>query len=247
MLVTRLLCDKASEIETGLTMNRISHEVADGAPRIQPGRIRGHVDDRQGEGHQHLLQKLRNRFSPLLHLRELFNGAKPVLILCLAVCQPLVAQPTEYFVSPSGSPTNSGTVTSPWPSVGFALNNATGGDVITLLPGTYAEAVVVGLSGTAEHPTVLRSQPKWQAVIQGSPSHGIYIADGVSNVVIDGLQVVAAAIDGVKVGSYATVRNCWIHDSAHQGISGGRTRVLFWSAISLSTMAATRCSIMASI
>ena len=92
------------------------------------------------------------------------------------------------------------------------------------MPGIYAEAVVVGLSGTAQQPTMLRSQLKWEAVIQGSPSHGIYVADGVTNVVIDGLQVAAAAIDGVKVGSYATVRNCWVHHSTHQGISAFQTR-----------------------
>ncbi len=145
-------------------------------------------------------------------------------MLCVSVCHPMVTQASEYFVSPSGSPTNSGIETSPWPSVGFALSNAVGGDIITLLPGTYVEPVIVELSGTAEHPTVIRSQRKWEAIIQGSPSHGIYIADGVSNVVIEGLQVAAAAIDGVKVGSYATVRNCWIHNSAGQGISAHRSR-----------------------
>lgn len=168
--------------------------------------------------------RMRNHFAPLLDLRELFDGAKPALILCLAVCQPLVAQPVEHFVSPSGSPTNSGTETSPWPSVGFALSHASGGDLITLLAGSYAEAVVVELSGTAEHPTVIRSHRKWEAVIQGSPSHGIYVADGVTNVVIEGLQVAAAAIDGVKVKSYAIVRDCWIHHSARQGISAHLTR-----------------------
>jgi hypothetical protein len=46
----------------------------------------------------------------------------------------------------------------------------------------------------------------------------------VSNVVIDGLQVAGAGIDGVKVGSFASVRNCWIHHSAGQGISAPRTQ-----------------------
>jgi hypothetical protein len=165
-----------------------------------------------------------DRFSPRLHLPELFDGGKLVFILCLAVCHPLLALSTEYFVSPTGKLTNSGTENSPWPSVGFALDNASGGDVITLLPGTYAEAVVVDLSGTPQNPTVLRSKLKWQAVIHGSPSHGIYISDGVTNVVIDGLQVAAAAMDGVKAGTYATVRNCWIHHSANQGISAFHTR-----------------------
>ncbi|HLP76332.1 MAG TPA: right-handed parallel beta-helix repeat-containing protein [Candidatus Paceibacterota bacterium] len=145
-------------------------------------------------------------------------------LLCLVFSQILVVHSTEYFVSPSGSPSNSGTETSPWPSVGFAFSHATGGDVITLLPGTYGEEIIIELSGTAGNPTTIRSQRKWEAVIQGSPSHGIYIADGVTNVLIDGLQVAASAIDGVKVGSHATVRNCWIHNSARQGITAHRTQ-----------------------
>lgn len=159
-----------------------------------------------------------------LAVGQLSYRTKRDLLLCVVICQTLVAQPVEYFVSPSGNPTNSGSATSPWPSVGFALANATGGDLITLLPGTYAEPVVVELSGTAGQPTVIRSQRKWEAIILGSPTHGIYVADGVTNVVIDGLQVVSAAIDGVKVGSYATVRNCWIHHSGRQGVSAHRTR-----------------------
>lgn len=157
-------------------------------------------------------------------MSELSKSSKWVSVAFLAVCQALVTESSEYFVSPSGSPANTGTETSPWPSVGFALGNANGGDIITLLPGTYREAVVVGLSGTSQRPTVIRSKHKWEAVLQGSPSHGIYVADGVSNVVIDGLQVVASTIDGVKVGSYATVRNCWIHHSGQQGISAHGTR-----------------------
>ena len=131
--------------------------------------------------------------------------------------------PKEYFVSPSGNETNAGTELSPWASIGTALSNISGGDTVTLMPGTYAEAVVIEVSGTADSPTVLRSQRKWEAIIKGSSSHGIYTADGVTNVLIDGLQIAEAKIDGIKVGSYATVRNCWIHHSASQGISAHRT------------------------
>lgn len=145
-------------------------------------------------------------------------------LLFIAVCYALAAQASEYFVSPSGSPSNSGTESSPWRTIGYALNNATGGDIITLMPGTYQEAVIVALTGSTAHPTTIRSQRKWEAIIQDSPSHGIYIGDGTINVVIDGIQVKGAAIDGIKVGSFATVRNCWIHHSTSQGISAFGTR-----------------------
>jgi len=143
----------------------------------------------------------------------------------LAAASPAVSvTPKEYFVSPSGCATNAGTELSPWPSIETALSKISGGDIVTLMPGTYAEAVVIEVSGTLDFPTVLRSQRKWEAIIKGPPSHGIYTADGVTNVLIDGLQVAEAQIDGIKVGSFATVRNCWIHHSTRQGISAHRTR-----------------------
>lgn len=145
------------------------------------------------------------------------------LLLCAVAGMTIIVPASEYFVSPAGSPTNNGTELSPWPSVDFALSNALGGDVITLLPGIYTAPVVVERSGTIERPTTIRSQRKWAAVIQGSPSHGVYVADGVSNVVVEGLRVAGSAIDGVKVGSHAVVRDCWIHDSGRQGIAAHRT------------------------
>jgi len=139
-------------------------------------------------------------------------------------CLTALGHSREFFVAPSGNVTNPGTAALPWPSISVALSNALGGDIISVLPGTYSEAVVVELSGSPESPTVIRSPLKWDANLKGSPSHGIYIADGVTNVVIDGLQVQDAAIDGVKVGSWATVRNCWIHHSRHQGIAAHNTQ-----------------------
>jgi len=146
------------------------------------------------------------------------------LILCIVILGLQIVSAAEYFVSPSGSEVNDGTEQSPWPTIGFAMSQIRGGDVVTVLPGTYPEAVVIDVSGPAGQPTVLRSQHKWAALIQNSPSHGIYVADGITNILIDGLQVAASAIDGVKIGSDATVRNCWIHHSSGQGITAIQTR-----------------------
>jgi hypothetical protein len=129
----------------------------------------------------------------------------------------------EYFVAPSGREDNAGSESSPWPSVEFALNRVGGGNTITLLPGDYTEPIIIERSGPNGHPTTIRSLRKWEAILQKTTSHGIYTSDGVTNVVIDGLQIAHAGIDGAKVGSYVTVRNCWIHHATHQGISAHRT------------------------
>ncbi|MBT3227661.1 MAG: T9SS type A sorting domain-containing protein [Candidatus Marinimicrobia bacterium] len=50
---------------------------------------------------------------------------------------------TEYFVAPSGSNTNSGTLEAPYASIQFAANSMQFGDVCIIRGGTYHEEVVV--------------------------------------------------------------------------------------------------------
>lgn len=108
------------------------------------------------------------------------------------------------YVSPAGSPTNSGTPQSPW-SVAYALDHAVAPSTISFLPGTYPSIVVTrpGLQ--------LLSPTKWAAVILGSTNmHGIEVDAG--NTIIDGFQISHTFIDGIKLNASSnTVRNCWIH------------------------------------
>jgi hypothetical protein len=113
---------------------------------------------------------------------------------------------SNYYVSVSGSATNSGSVDSPL-ALSSALSKALPGDVIVLLPGTYP-SIVIRTPGLT-----LRSLSKWMATVVGSPAmHGIEVNS--NNVVIDGLEVSHSYIDGIKLNaSGVTVRNCWIHHS----------------------------------
>jgi hypothetical protein len=118
----------------------------------------------------------------------------------------------NYYAATTGSSSNSGlSINSPWP-LSLAISQAGPSNVITLLPGTYPS---IDIARPELSSLTLRSQIKWAAKIQGSPvMHGISIGVGVSNIVIDGLQVDHAFIDGIKInGSGNTVRNCWIHHS----------------------------------
>jgi parallel beta-helix repeat protein len=110
----------------------------------------------------------------------------------------------------------------PWPSVEFALGKVGGGNTIVLKPGIYGGPVRIAraYAGSPNSPTVIRSEVKWKAVIQGSAEHGVYAADGCDWVVVDGLEVAGARIDGIKIsGDNGVVRNCWVHGSGGQGIA----------------------------
>ncbi len=141
------------------------------------------------------------------------------------------------YVSPTGLTTNSGTENSPWPSVAYALSQVGGGQTIILEPGTYAPILVSrGQGGTATDPTVIESQYKWQAVIDGSlPSwgaaYGLTVDDvtaespgGGGNtdyVTFEGLKCVNSAAGGILAdGNWDTISNCWITGCKNSGIGG---------------------------
>lgn len=125
------------------------------------------------------------------------------------------ASATEFYASPTGSASNNGLSTnSPW-TQSYALANAGASNTIYLMAGTYTN---MSLTTPSLHNGLqIRAISKWTAKILGTTTnHGFATETGVSNVVVDGLQIAYSYLDGVKFNaSGSTVRNCWIHHSAH--------------------------------
>jgi len=59
-----------------------------------------------------------------------------------------------YYVSVTGSDSNSGIQSSPWRTIQYAANSVSAGDTIRVQPGTYAERVNLRVNGTAVNNTV---------------------------------------------------------------------------------------------
>jgi hypothetical protein len=57
------------------------------------------------------------------------------------VLQPAQAQSCTYYVSPTGSDSNAGTLSAPWQTVQKAFNTATGGQTVCFRGGTSAFAL----------------------------------------------------------------------------------------------------------
>ena len=128
---------------------------------------------------------------------------------------------TLYYVSPNGSSGNTGkSSSSPW-SLSYALANAGPNNTILMMDGTYP-SIYLGTSSSQSHLTI-RALNKWQAKIVGSSgAWGIFVANSVNNVTIDGLQIAYSYIDGVKLDHPSagdTIRNCWIHHSGQGSAS----------------------------
>ncbi len=77
-------------------------------------------------------------------------------------------QAMSYYVSPSGSDKNNGTLNSPWRTLEHGLSKLSAGDVLNLRGGTYYESEIkLDLKGTATAPITIRSYPGERAVLDG--------------------------------------------------------------------------------
>lgn len=126
------------------------------------------------------------------------------------------------YVSPSGNDkTADGTAALPYKTINEALDNIKSGQTLYLMSGTYKENVYVSVSGSENAPITIKSYPEAKAVIEGdksSESIGIEIEAGVSNLIIEDLEIRNFA-NGIyyedstkKVGKNITIKNNKIHD-----------------------------------
>lgn len=107
---------------------------------------------------------------------------------------------TIYYVATTGSDSGAGTASSPWKTIGRAMNeDLRPGDEVVVRAGTYREAVTVDEGGSAAGHVTLRSETPGGAKIV-APSHGP-----------NGINIVA---------DYVTVEGFDVSGSAHHGING---------------------------
>jgi parallel beta-helix repeat protein len=131
------------------------------------------------------------------------------------------ANAETYYVAADGKPDNDGSAASPWPSVEHALSKVGGGHTILLKPGIYRGPWQIRNHSTKPGgaPTLIKSEVKWKAVINGGEEAGINVVD-CPGIVIDGFEVCGARGEGISMNTdLGTVRNCWVHNNDHMGVS----------------------------
>lgn len=81
---------------------------------------------------------------------------------------------TTLFVSPSGDNSNPGTIQRPYKTIQKAVDNASAGTKIHILPGLYRETVLIRKSGIPKKPIIIFADPKdrGNVIIAGSESSG---------------------------------------------------------------------------
>jgi hypothetical protein len=115
------------------------------------------------------------------------------------------------FVSPSGSDSNSGTLSSPWQHLQKAFNSSVAGDVVCLRAGNYPPqstttySQIMNNSGAPGNPITIQDFPGEVAVVQGNtringafvtlkgtsmtPPYGLVFQIGTSGLAIGGIDV----------------------------------------------------------
>ncbi|GMU23185.1 MAG: hypothetical protein AMXMBFR13_32680 [Phycisphaerae bacterium] len=131
--------------------------------------------------------------------------AAVVVALLEVAMSPAIARARTHVVAPGER----------WPRL-------SAGDVVNLRPGLYTFSPQLEIRTPR---VTIRAEQKWTAVIRNSPRHGIAVL--APHVVLEGLEVRGSGISGIKVfertrtsqaAEHVTIRDCWIHHNAANGI-----------------------------
>lgn len=141
----------------------------------------------------------------------------------------------EYFVSPQGDDSNTGTSASaPWRSISKANRTVAPGDTVHLAGGRYLDDPIrPGRSGTAEAPIRYIAATGEPAVLSSDKVEGLKVAidlSGRSWIIVDGIDV-----DGVKPYPRSGVKHFLeIKDGHHNTVTRGTFRnALGWHGVQI--------------
>ena len=85
-----------------------------------------------------------------------------VLLLCNAIS--LIAQ-TNYYVSPTGSNSNAGTLADPFLTIQHGIDQLSAGDNLNILAGTYSEKLDLSTSGSAGQMIAIRAYQSQNVIV----------------------------------------------------------------------------------
>lgn len=130
----------------------------------------------------------------------------------------LLTAQTNYYVSTTGSNSNSGlSLNAPWLTIQHALDNVSTGGIINVLEGNYNEKLAWKVSGTASNPTTLQNYNGHLVTILGTgitSDTDIISIDSKSHLVIKGLTLennYMSDANGIYVrgtGENITIEDC---------------------------------------
>ena len=131
-----------------------------------------------------------------------------------------------YFVAPSGSDNNSGTLASPWRTIQQAANTLQAGDIVFIRGGTYREHVRLSRSGTSGRHITYANYRNEKAIIEGTglssirPYGALVEVDKQSYITLKGLELRNSPRNGIRVttGTHVTLEYLTVDGVNDSGI-----------------------------
>jgi hypothetical protein len=158
-----------------------------------------------------------------------------VIVLLLGAALPAWSE-VELFVSPKGEDSSAGSRGAPMKTIAAALAKAEPGTTVTLLEGTYQEAVTLKRSGEAGAPVALKGEGHVTIDLKANKeSRHAITGRGVGYVVIEGVEV-TGFVQGLKFKDchHIEVRKCRAHDGvAGLSIEGSKASQMLFEDVEL--------------
>lgn len=160
-------------------------------------------------------------------------------ILATAFLPAIPAQAATYYVATNGNNGNSGTSSSPWRTVAYAVSKMVAGDTTYVRGGTYTESGIrFGRSGTQSAPIKLLNVSGQFPIINCSSktattANSLLFQNSsgykypIGWITLEGFEI-RNCYDGIKFYNLhdSVIRRNWIHHNNAQGILGNGTRIL---------------------
>lgn len=149
-----------------------------------------------------IMNKLICRFISLIAAFTLVFGDSFVTLVSAAS--------NTYYVSTTGSDSNSGSLSAPFKTFAKAISILQAGDTLRVEAGVYTEPLTLSKSGTASASISVIGD---RAILnmQGTNPNGVNVSG--SYVYVSGLEVIGATDFGILVtGKYVTIENNIVHD-----------------------------------
>jgi uncharacterized repeat protein (TIGR01451 family) len=137
---------------------------------------------------------------------------------------------TTYYVSPTGSDSNPGTIAQPWATIQHAAGILTAGDTVYIRAGTYHEQVIPANSGSAGNTITYTAYPGETVTIDGTGislpnwATGLFVVEDRSYIKVSGLRILNAGPNQNNAGIYVdnshyiTLENNYTYNTVSSGI-----------------------------
>ncbi len=158
--------------------------------------------------------------------RIALNISIVIASVCIAVFFANAAISATYYVSPSGSDSNAGSLSAPFKTLANAAGLVNAGDTVIAADGIYyendlgqgQEGLYVRRGGTSGSKVMFRAMNPGKAIIDGNNTVqvGVYVPS--NYVQIEGFQVRNFAREGVSVhGQYAIIKGNTVYNNGNGG------------------------------